>query len=359
MSLRQLEISDFRNIVSSSLLPDESFNLVIGPNASGKTSLLEAMYCLGRGRSFRTRNSDQLIRQGQRGFTVFARIQYPNSESRLGLQRQDGETRIRLDGQDVRVASQLSQRLPIKILEPGLHAFFDQGPEPRRRFLEWGMFHVEPDYAAAWRNYRRLLQQRNAALKGNWPDSSLQRFDEMLAETGEVIAKFRESHLRQSEDAFKVLCTELGLVHFSDLTITGYQGWQQGVSLLEALSVTRESDRQRGFTQTGPHRTDLRVRTNGMTARDFLSRGEQKLLIALLHIAQSKLLYRRTGKRSLLLVDDLSAELDPENRALLADALKASDCQVFITATNRTALAHVAKPAAVFHVEHGKIVQVL
>ncbi len=359
MPLIQLDISDFRNIASASLRPSQTLNLVIGPNGCGKTSLLEALYCLGRGRSFRTRNTDQLIRQGTEGFTLFSRLRSHDNIHRVGIQRSARQTRIRVDGGDVRSASELSERLPTKVIEAGLHAFFDQGPELRRRFLEWGMFHVEPHYLQAWSDYRRLLLQRNAALKTRWNDASLLQFDELLAEKGETIAHYRQAYLRDTQAYFASFCRDMGSAHFQALQIDIYRGWSKGLALIDALANSRESDRQRGFTQVGPHRTDLRIRINGMLARDFLSRGEQKLFIALLQIAQARFLFDRTGKRSLLLVDDLAAELDKKNRVLLLNALTASECQVFVTSTSDSALQAALQTPPLFHVEHGVVSQVV
>ena len=361
MGLIQLNISNLRNIGQAALSPHPRFNLIIGDNGSGKTSLLEAIYTLGRGRSFKTANSDKLIKKGTDGFTVSGRVTKHDREFRLGIQRADRQTHIRLSGQNVRKASQLTEILPIQIIEPSLHAFFEQGPEVRRRFLEWGVFHVEPSYELAWREYKRVLQQRNAALKASWRGSSIAQWDALLIESARKITGFRQAYVDRITAFITAFGDQYDLDFMSDLQVEYYPGWKKGESLDSLLADSLKSDTERGYTQSGPHRADIRVRIGRDAGKDVLSRGQQKLFVSLLYLAQSMLLRDLTGKEVLILIDDLAAELDELSRQILAKVLSSSQSQVFITATSLSALGDSCcdVPHALFHVEHGRVEQVI
>ena len=361
MGLSTLSVSHFRNITQASLRFHPDFNLVVGPNGSGKTSFLEAIYSLGRGRSFKTTNSDKLVQHGQSGFVVSALIATDGYEQRLGIAREGRKTSIRYAGSRVQRASQLSEILPLQIIEPGLHAFFDQGPEIRRRFLEWGVFHVEPRYEPAWRTYRRVLLQRNAALKAHWQKPAIQQWDGLLVEAAMEIDSLRQKYLGQLRSFIQQFSQRHKLTFMADISIEYHRGWRKDSELAVLLNDSLDSDLDRGFTQSGPHRADIRIKLGKSLARDILSRGQQKLFITLLFIAQAMLLKTVKGRRPLLLFDDLAAELDADSRAVLFDVLKSAGCQVFVTAMTVEALAvkGLVEDGFVFHVEHGNIEQVV
>ncbi len=361
MGLIHLNVSNLRNITEATLCPHPAFNLVTGFNGSGKTSLLEAIYFLGRGRSFKSSNNERLIQKGKNEFIITGRIHLNDREFHLGIQRANKRTRIRLSGQTITKASQLTEILPIQIIEPSLHAFFEQGPEVRRRFLEWGVFHVEPRYEQAWRNYRRVLQQRNAALKAQWSRAAIIQWDALLVESAVKINTYRQAYLEKIAFFLHEFPGQHAIDFMQDMEMDYYPGWKRGVEFGEVLAVSFDSDLMRGFTQSGPHRADIRFRIGGERGRDVLSRGQQKLFISLLFLAQSILLRELTGKHSLILIDDLAAELDETSRAILVSVLLSTNSQVFITATSLSSLAGVWDELAhtVFHVEHGNIEQVI
>jgi len=361
MGLIQLNVSNLRNITQATLNPHPAFNLITGANGSGKTSLLEAIYFLGRGRSFKTPNSEKLIQKGKKELVITGRIRLNDREFQLGIQRANKRTRIRLAGQTISKASQLTDVLPIQIIEPGLHAFFEQGPEVRRRFLEWGVFHVEPRYEQVWRDYRRVLQQRNAALKAQWRKSAIGQWDTLLIESACKIDAYRQAYVKKIEAFLQAFPEQQQIDFMRGMEMEYYPGWKRGVDFGEVLTVSLESDLMRGFTQSGPHRADIRFKMAGERGRDVLSRGQQKLFISLLFLAQSILLRELTGKDSLILIDDLAAELDETSRATLVSVLLSAGSQVFITATSLDGLAGLQDdlPHTVFHVEHGNIEQVV
>ena len=361
MELIQLNVSNFRNISQATLEPHSAFNLITGANGSGKTSLLEAIYSLGRGRSFKTANSDKLIQHGKKEFTVTTCILSDGNKRHLGIQRTNRKTQIRFSGQPVHKASQLSDILPLQIIEPSLHSFFDLGPEIRRRFLEWGVFHVEPRYEREWRTYRRVLLQRNAALKAHWKKAVVEQWDNLLVESALQIDDMRRTYLEQALCFVERFSKQHSIGFLQAMEIEYHQGWKKGVDLREALSTSYQSDQDRGFTQCGPHRADIRIKTGKHRGRDVLSRGQQKLFINLLFIAQSILLKELSGRPPLILIDDLAAELDVVSKGVLRDVFLSTGCQTFITATSLEVLGIGSSdlPHAVFHVEHGNVEQVI
>ncbi len=361
MGLIQLGVSNLRNISQASLSPHPTLNLIIGDNGSGKTSLLEAIYCLGRGRSFKTPNSDKLIQQGRQALTVTGRVRIRETEFHLGMQRAGKQTLIRVSGQDIKKASQLAEILPIQVIEPGLHAFFEQGPGVRRRFIEWGVFHVEPSYEHAWRDYRRILQQRNAALKAGWAKEAVVQWDNLLVQAARRIDAHRRAYVEKIVSFLDAFAAQHAIVFMQGIDIDYYPGWKRSSGLAEVLADSLASDRQRGFTQSGPHRADIRIRVGRDSGKDILSRGQQKLFVCLLFLAQSILLRELTGKDPLILIDDLAAELDELSRRSLAKVLLSTNSQIFLTATSLPSLGDVCGDAsrAMFHVEHGRVEQVI
>lgn len=361
MALTKLTVSHFRNISNASLSPHNYFNFIVGANGSGKTSLLEAIYTLGRGRSFKAANTDKLIQQGEKEFIVTGQIRADTQTSHLGIQRTQKQTSIRHSGQTVKKASELADILPLQIIEPRLHAFFELGPEVRRKFLEWGVFHVEPRYETEWRTYRRVLLQRNAALKARWSAQAISQWDSMLINSANRITAFRIEYLDKLSVFVDQQSKEHHINFLPNLSIEYYSGWNKAMSFAEALTSSKDSDRERGFTQRGPHRADIRVKLGRESGKDILSRGQQKLLIYLLYIAQSISLKTLTQKNPLILIDDFAAELDQPAIQTLNNIFSSTGCQMFVTATSLDILGSSSKDLAnmVFHVKHGNIEQVI
>ena len=182
MSLAELRIENLRCVESAALEFSPELNLIAGENGAGKTSILEAIFLLGRGRSFRTRSSERLIRYGQPSLTVFGRTD--DSPARhAGIEiAADGGTRARINGENATSLLELSGVVPVQAIDPEIHKLVDQGPERRRRWLDWLVFHVEPTFAAHWSRYNRALKQRNAALRSG--ASAVDVWDKELVANG-------------------------------------------------------------------------------------------------------------------------------------------------------------------------------
>jgi DNA replication and repair protein RecF len=350
MSLAELRIENLRCIEAAALEFSPELNLIAGENGAGKTSILEAIFLLGRGRSFRTRLSERLIRHGQASLTVFGRTDsIPAMQAGVEVSREG--TRARVNGTNAPSLLELSGVLAVQAIDPEIHKLIDQGPERRRRWLDWLVFHVEPTFAGHWGRYQRALKQRNAALKAGARDVSV--WDPVLIESGKTISGFRQAALTRLDPYLKALFDA-----FSGLAVdVGFNaGWGADRTLEEMLRANLDRDRERGLTHGGPHRADVELRMKGRVARETLSRGQQKLTAVAMIVAQLQLLRAELGLRATLLLDDPAAELDSKNMRRLFDELSALECQMIATSlAPETALFQA--PKATFHVEQGRVIR--
>jgi DNA replication and repair protein RecF len=351
MSLAELRIENLRCINSAAMEFSPELNLIAGENGAGKTSLLEAIFLLGRGRSFRTRISERLIRHGHAALTVYGRTDsIPSIGAGIEVSREG--TRARINGENASSLLELSGVLPVQAIDPEIHKLIEQGPERRRRWLDWLVFHVEPTFAGQWSRYQRALKQRNAALRAGGQDFAL--WDPVLVETGEAITRARKGALGRLEPYLKLLFEAFSGL---DIDIGFHTGWAAERTLDEQLRLNLERDRVRGLTQSGPHRADVDLRMNGRVAREILSRGQQKLTAVAMIVSQLQLLRAELNMRATLLLDDPAAELDAKNLHRLFGELTSLGCQMIATSlTPETALFQA--PKATFHVEQGRVIRV-
>ena len=331
MTLRSLQVTDFRCLQRIDLVPDRNFTFISGPNASGKTSLLESIYLLGRGRSFRTRRLDHLCRRGASRFVVFGEASTGNRDVPLGVEGSSTGIRARVDGRNATSLAELALALPTQIIDPEVHKLIEDGPGRRRRFMDWGVFHVEHAFVSHWQHYQQALRQRNAALKSRQPREVTSVWDSELVRHGELITEARSRYV----DLLRPQAQELGKRLLSrDVTFSFRSGWLKGQPLEDALRGSWDADRERGSTLVGPQRAELHVQVNGVAAKDEVSRGQQKLLAAALLLAQLKLFGAESSARPVLLLDDPAAELDGQRLRLLLEEVRAMPVQLLVTSLN-------------------------
>jgi DNA replication and repair protein RecF len=350
MPLTWLQVEQFRCLERVELALDPHFNLFVGPNASGKTSLLEAFFFLGRGRSFRTRRLETLVRQGQKSFLIVGKTDGELATT-LGIRGGREGTEIRIGGRPAQSAAELAEYFPPQVIDPEIHKLLEEGPGRRRRFLDWGVFHVEHAFLPTWQRYHKALRQRNAALKQDLPDEAVSIWDLELAEAGEALDRQRRAYLERLREPLarvggRLLDLEPCLVY--------HRGWPDESPLGDTLRRDIERDRRYKATQHGPHRADIVARVQGHAARDRVSRGQQKLLAAGLTLAQLELQEADRPGRAALLLDDPAAELDAGNLARLLECVRGLQTQLLVTSLT-AGIAGLPEGGRMFHVERGSI----
>lgn len=354
MGLAELRLENVRCLRSAAIELHPRLNLITGENGSGKTSLLEAIYLLARGRSFRTRHTEQLIQHGEQKLLVFGRLggtpvpgieQQSLTQHAIGLayHRRDG-IEARIDGGPITSLAQLSAAFPTQVIDPGIHRLVEEGPLHRRRWLDWAVFHVEPGFVLHWQHYSRALRQRNAALKS---DADPTVWDRELVRLGELLTISRARVIEALQPVWTRAVADLAAVPAS----LGFSnGWSKGQTLAESLASHLEIDRERGSTGYGPHRFDVVLRWDGHPVRDVVSRGQQKLLGAAMTLTMARYLTDATGTAPALLLDDPAAELDRPHTEALLSAVRQLGSQLVATALRPEDTA-LGSPDRVFHVE--------
>jgi DNA replication and repair protein RecF len=348
MSLLDLHVENVRCLEHIELQLHPELNLIWGENGSGKTSILEAIYMLGRGRSFRTRSSARLIRHGHNELLVRGHAGSPPQPLAVQVVR-DTATVAKIGGVFTESLVELSQVLPVQAIDPGVHKLVEEGSQRRRRWMDWAVFHVEHSFVDIWARYARALKQRNAALR-TAPDQAV-LWDPELARLGELLAESRRRWLDQlkgewTRTSIALLGFEVGL---------GYsQGWSKDSSLAEALKAALPRDIRTGITHPGPHRADVNVRVGGALAREILSRGQQKLVAVAMILSQLRVLDGVLQTPPVLLLDDPAAELDDSRLRAFIGEVSGLRCQRIITALH-AGTGPFGRPDRVFHVEQGRV----
>lgn len=356
-SLQKLSIRQLRNIASIDLQPDPGINIIHGANGSGKTSILEAIHLLGLARSFRNSQLKPLIQQGTDNATVFGRL---DGQTNLGISRSHkGAGEIRIDGQTVKGAATLAQLLPLQLFNADTFRILEGSPANRRHFIDWGVFHVEQPFLDHWRLARKSLQQRNALLKNSASLAELQPWTYNFVEHSEAVDQLRARYLERLLPYVNTVLARL-LPHTGLIRFSYERGWNPASTLEQVMFDALDRDRRYGHTQHGFHRAELRIAMDetGLDAADILSRGQQKLVVCALKLAQGMLLASERLTRCVYLIDDLPSELDEESRGRLCGLIDELQSQVFITCIEPNSLASgwsKEREMRLFHVKHGRI----
>lgn len=361
MSLVHLDISDFRNILSAKMAPLlDGFNIIYGNNGSGKTSLLESIYYLSLGRSFRSSSTGHVVRKSADKFVICSNIRASSGQQiPIGIERQlNGEFIARLAGKDVDSIAEIANLLPVQLINSNCHNLLDSGPAFRRKYLDWGAFYYANDFLRIWRQFKRVLKQRNAALAARVSRKELNAWSDELSQSALSFHQLRQDYVEALLPILNTMVSEL--LEISDLKIEYYPGWDIDIEYQEMLSKSIDRDTQLGYTQFGPQRANFNIVINKLPAKDILSRGQQKLFVCAMILAQGELLFRSKNKRPIYLVDDLPSELDMTSRFNLIALLSKQEAQIFVTAVERETFDSClkTKPAKLFHVEHGNLIQV-
>lgn len=370
MSLDRLAVKGFRNLKMLTLAFHPEANLIIGDNGSGKTSILEAIYFISHGRSFRTSNFNKVINYAESDFTIhvrkFAENVHGEAKQDLGLQRtSSGVVTIRVDGVTERKLSVLAKNLAVQLITPDSVSFFLGGPKERRQFCDLGLFHVKQSYQELMQRFSKVLKQRNALLKNSADINSAQlRFwNDEFNKLSLQVDTFRRDYVLQLQQRLEALQDKFNLFDVP-VEITYSQGWKKNTTLEEELQRFTERDLKQGYTSVGPHKADIKFKVPAtgyedqlVNVADSFSRGQIKLLLYALKVCQNQII-RDHGKTPILLVDDVNSEIDEVNLVKILKLLGASRAQLIITAISDSKLANmesVLKEIKLFHVKHGTL----
>lgn len=333
------------------------FNVISGLNGSGKTSILEAIYHLGSGRSFRSPLVSRLVRYSCSKFELHAQILNDGGRKiSVGMERSlSGAARSKISEEEIASMTELASLLPIRLINSQSHQLFESGPSHRRKYLDWGLFYQYDHFINIWRQFERILKQRNVLLKARKPKGELNPWTNELVSHALELDRLRQQYVKAIYPIFARLTAEL--LSLSQIEMTYYPGWDEHTDYPALLEESFLDEIRFGHTLFGPHRADLTIAIDRIPVKHYLSRGQQKLLICAMILAQGILLAEESNKELIYLVDDLPSELDSHSRQKLISLLSKQNKQVFITAIESEAICDFVSqsnvPIKLFHVEHG------
>lgn len=327
--IRELTIRQFRNISDLKLELKSPMQLFYGDNGAGKSSILEAIVVLATGRSWRSNLLSQLVQHNQEAFNVQATVSVDSIDNYLGFKRyKSGRSETSISSSPCPL-SDLARLLPTQLISTQSYRFLTDGPKHRRSFFNWGLFHVEPSFNATWQRLQKVLKQRNASLKNHNNPREVEVWDDPLVKLSEAIDTLRLSQHIDINALFSIHLDRLK--HPAQLELQYDRGWSPDVSLSEAIKNSFKRDSILGYTQLGPHKADFQIYSHGVPAAQILSQGQQKLAMVALHLAQVDYLKQQNNSSAIVLLDDLTAELDQHAQKSLLSTLNALDSQTFIT----------------------------
>jgi DNA replication and repair protein RecF len=352
MHVRSLSLENLRNVASARLEPTTGFNLLFGDNGAGKTTVLESLVILGKGRSFRSGTVSSLIGPKEKAFRIIADIDGDGNQHRVGIERRRDGWRGRVDGKDMQQLSEPAAFFPLVLMEPTSYLLVSGSPDVRRRFLDWSVFHVKHEFLDLWRRYNRVLKQRNAALRQGNP-ALVQSLDPQLIRSGEQLHDLRRTVFDRLSPLIEALVQGMS-PELGSLSVSLKSGWGEE-TLGESLLAGFDKDREQGMTRQGPHRADVVFRLDGRAVRDRLSRGEQKILAAALLLSQASL-FSDAGQPPVVLLDDLASEFDQGHLDQVMHHVGQLGAQHFVTGTETGPFdAWHTGDSTLFHVKHGVI----
>jgi DNA replication and repair protein RecF len=398
MSLKWLEARHFRNLTHITVDLDPGLNLLFGENGSGKTSLLEASYFLSTARSFRDTGLDPIIQRGAQDCLLRGKVQAGGMEHHIGISRDRGGSReIKINSETTRKSSELARLLPTLILGPHSVDLLIGSPTLRRRFLNWGLFHVKPErmgsylsnsgftatdtltgsltgtltgtlsneFPLNWEEANRCLRQRNLLLRRYAIKSEMGNLKELETWSNRLATYANQIDLQRTRyvELYRPLFTKTvqQLAGIDEVTFDYYRGWDREADLMDIYLKEADVDQKRGFTQKGFQRADVRISVSGQPAAKVCSRGELKSLVWAMILAQGALASdtgtSEGGGGTLYLVDDLASEFDEKHRRRVCKFLLETGQQVLLTGVEEKPLLAACENqyGRLFHVKHGEV----
>ncbi|MDP3562088.1 MAG: DNA replication/repair protein RecF [Legionellaceae bacterium] len=351
MTLTHLNIHQLRNIHLAQITLNPRYNIFHGLNGSGKTSILEAIYLLSSGHSFRTRETSPLITHHSTELTVYARTTANDS---ISIQKSNsGSTQVKINQQACLRSSELAHFLPCQLIYQDIFQIMDAGPAVRRSMLDWGLFHVKQSYHTLWKEYRHVLKQRNALLRQRTNEQQCIPWNKLIVDMSYELDRLRVEYFKDWSEAFQLYLSQLTEI---PCTISYYKGWDKketGRSLATILTEQYMSDCHRQYTHSGAHQADILFNSTLLKAKQTLSRGQQKIILIALKLAQAQLL----STPCLYLFDDITTELDAMHVKRLIKCICQLKGQFFLTTIDGSQFStqHPLDHASIFMLENGRL----
>lgn len=366
--IKRLVINHVRNLHCVSLDVGQ-INIFIGQNGSGKTSVLESLHLLSRGKSFRHHQPKHYISHNKTSCTVWARLS--DNQTLAILKDTNASTTLKLNATTAKSQSTLTKHTPLIVIDPSGMDILQTGTESRRQMLDWLAFHLDDDFYDGWLGYQKALKQRNSLLKSAPTATTLYELSawhKQLDNHAKQLHAIRERMFDIWRTVFLQICQTL-LPQYADcLQLSYHAGFDSKLSLFEILQNRISQDLTLGYTPVGVHRADIGIYLKQDTryhAIHVLSRGEKKLLITALKLSLLIAFITHTKHTShtcpLVLIDDIDSELDDNAIIALIDTLKDTNCQLFITSLNNDLpklfanVSNAQKNLKVFHIKNGNI----
>lgn len=333
MFLSHIKVSNFRNFEYLDIPLSNRINVFCGSNGVGKTSILESIYYLSLAKSFRTSNNQSLIKSGCSSFSVFAVLHDNNGNNHYeGLERKsDGGIKVVFDNKNIVRNSDIAKNLCVQLISPDSFSLLTEGPSVRRSFVDWGVFYNQSSSGKVYNDFYRVLKQRNSLVHERSDDFSFQYWNELFVQLSELISDLRKDYIHDFSQEISLI-TQKFIPEYNFKFTLNY-GYKREEGLLNILRKNRDREFSLGYTLSGPHKADLKIKVNDTMAEQLLSRGQQKLLVISMHIAQGLLYTKKSGSNCIFLIDDITSELDENNQRILCDLIKSigSRAQFFLT----------------------------
>lgn len=364
MLLQNIRLTNIRNLYGTQLCLHPKINVFVGSNGSGKTSILEAIYFLATGRSFRTSKINNLINYNNQFVAINANGSDSSQQriAKFSVLKHIQQDKINKIGDTLAATSQIASLLPVQIINDSISNIIFKEPEGRRKLLDWLVFYAKGNYHTLWKSFNKSLQQRNKLLKQPLLDfiKVLDQADQIFFDLAMRVAQARQIVWEQFLPVWEEMMVNLGVEHGIRPQTSLVHGWQG--NLLEQLAANRRYDLKLGSTHVGPHKADLNLSINNRPAKELLSRGQGKMLSLSLILARAQFITQIAEREdfvSILLIDDLHSELDHENAKKIIDLMLGltEHVQFFITGVDKDTLINIVptERASWFLVDNGTI----
>ena len=360
MKIHTLQINQFRNIESLFLNFDEEVNIIYGENAQGKTNILEALWLFTGMRSFRGSKDAEQIRFGENKATLTTEFTNARMLQRAEIVFDEKKSAV-LSGVKLGSGGDFSEHFHAVIFSPEHLSLVKGGPRERRQFCDNALCQIKPRFQEYLTKYKKNLVQRNAVLKDYKNNSSveimLDIFEENLAHLGTQIILQRKKYLKalskQAKEIYEGISSgkeSITLSYAASFACENDEEMEQ--AYLSALKKSRMDDMATLSTSIGPHRDDIEIEINGISARKFASQGQQRSAVLALKLGEANVLKEKTGEQPIALLDDVMSELDEVRQDYILHHI--DGWQVFITCCDPATILK-SKKGKMFHIQKGRL----